>query len=486
MAQRVAFISGITGQDGSILANQLLGKGYKVYGMMRRSSSNSLGCSTHLQDIPGFEVVEGDLLDLTSLLSLVKKTRPDYFYNMGAMSHVGTSFDQPILTAQVTGIGVLNCLEAIRQSGIFTRFLTASTSEMYGGISSEPANELTPFHPRSPYGCAKLFGYWITVNYRESYKMFACNTICFNHEEPGKRGPNFVTRKISLGVAAIKNGDQDKLFLGNLKAKRDWGTARDFCFPKGTKVLVKNPENSYHQIGSRSIEDIKIGDEVLSFDTKRSVKVFDKVIDNQSRYSDNLYKISFSNKNEIITTFDHPIAVTKQGEIVWTKASELQKGDKVLQYNHFSTNAKIENFTFNPNTEIIQVVSVEKQSVGQDVFNLTTEKYHNYFAYGILVHNCKGMSLVIESAYPDDYVLATGETHTVEEFCKLAFEHAGLGDYKQYVETDPRFYRPAEVDVLIGDYSKINKALGWRPETKFEDLVKCMVDWDLQHYQKKG
>ncbi len=322
MSQQIAIVTGITGMDGSLLVEQLTSKGIKVYGIIRRSSRGfDLGCSAGQEKNPLLEVIEADLTDMSSLLRIIKKTRPDYFYNMGAMSHVQTSFDQPILTAQVNAIGVLNCLEAIRQSGIFTKFLTASTSEMYGGISDEPATETTPFHPRSPYGVAKLFGYWATVNYRESYKMFAANTICFNHEQPGKRGSNFVTRKITLGVAAIKAGLQDKLFLGNLKAKRDWGLARDYT---------------------------------------------------------------------------------------------------------------------------------------------------------------EGMMMVMEAAQPDDYVLATGETHSVEEFCEIAFEYAGLGDYKQYVEIDPNLYRPAEVNVLIGDYSKIEKALGWKPKTKFVDLVKQMVDYDLK------
>lgn len=319
--QKSCIITGVTGQDGSILSEQLLGRGYKVYGLVRRrSDSPNLGCSAHLENEPDFEIIEGDLTDLPSLIRLCNLARADYFYNLAAMSHVGTSFSQPEATAQVTALGVLNCLEAIRTSGLHTRFYQASTSELFGGLSEEPFNEESLLHPRSPYGVAKLYGYWITKNYRESYKMFASNGILFNHEEPGKRGPNFVTRKISLAVAKIQAGKQKKLYLGNLEAKRDWGLASDFCF---------------------------------------------------------------------------------------------------------------------------------------------------------------GMSLILEHSEPDDFVLATGESHSVKEFCEIAFSHAGLGNYSSYVEVDPRFYRPAEVHVLLGDPSKAKNVLGWTPKTSFTDLVKKMVDYDL-------
>jgi GDPmannose 4,6-dehydratase len=234
-------------------------------------------------------------------------------------SHVGTSFSQPVFTIENNTIGTLNCLEAIRMSGIHTRFLHCATSEIFGGVSTKPANEETIFYPKSPYGISKMAAFWLVKNYREAYKIFACNSICFNHEEPGKRGPNFVTRKISLAVAKIKAGQQDKLYLGNLDAKRDWGIASDFT---------------------------------------------------------------------------------------------------------------------------------------------------------------RGMQLMLEAAEPDDFVLATGETHSVREFCEIAFSHAGLDDYKKYVEIDPRFYRPTEVDVLIGDYSKAKQVLGWEPTVTFKQLVQEMVDAD--------
>jgi len=326
--QPISIVTGASGQDGSILSEQLLERGHKVFGVFRRlSSSPNLGCAEGLDSNPNFRVVEGDITDLSFLTRLCKSTRPDYLYGLASQSHVGTSFEEPLHTAQVTGLGVLNALEAIRNSGIHTRFYNAATSELFGGVAppdgSVSYNEASPFYPRSPYAVAKLFGYWITVNYRESYKMFAANGLAFNHEGT-KRGPNFVTRKITLAVARIKAGLQDKVKLGNLDAMRDWGYAPDF-----------------------------------------------------------------------------------------------------------------------------------------------TTAYQ----------------LILEAPHPDDFVIATGETHSVREFCQLAFEMAGLGDYQRYVEIDPALYRPAEVAVLKGDYSKIERVLGWRPETKFKELVGIMVESDCKKYQ---
>ncbi len=315
-------VTGLTGQDGYVISKQLLHRGMKVYGLVRRrSDSPNLGCAESLKTFCDLEVVEGDITDLPSLIKLCKLAKADYFYHLASMSHVGTSFSQPILTANVTGVAVLNCLEAIRESGIHTRFYNAATSELFGGLTGGPYNEESPFHPRSPYGIAKLFGYWATKNYRESFKMFASNGILFNHEQPGARGPNFVTRKITLAVAAIKNHKQDKLFLGNLDAKRDWAIAED---------------------------------------------------------------------------------------------------------------------------------------------------------------HCRGMQLILEHSKPDDFVLATGEAHSVREFCEIAFEYAGLGNYRNYVEVSHEFYRPAEVNVLVGDYSKAKRELGWEPKVKFKELVERMVDADLK------
>jgi len=316
--QKNALITGVTGQDGSYLAELLLSKGYKVFGLKRRSSGNSLGCSEHLaRDI---EVLEGDLLDLPSLISACKLSRANEFYNLASQSHVGTSFKQPAYTTEATGLGVLHCLEAIRESGYHTRFYQASTSEMFGGIHGEVlVNELTPFHPRSPYGCAKLYGHWITINYRESYKMFTSCGLLFNHESP-RRGPNFVTRKITLGIRDIIIGKSKTLSLGNLDAKRDWGHAQDYV------------------------------------------------------------------------------------EGMW----------RILNHNE-----------------------------------------------------------------PGEFILATGETHTVREFCDIAFKIAGLGSYENYVVIDPSLYRPAEVDILLGDSTKAQTVLGWKPQFKFADLVRDMVQRDI-------
>ena len=321
--KRTALITGITGQDGSVLAEYLLTKDYKVIGLKRRASSNSLGCAKNL--VNDIEVVESDLNDLSSLQRVVKTTKPDEVYSLAAQSHVGTSFEQPIYTAQVTGLGVLNLLEAVRSNNIYSRLYQASSSEMFGGTEFSDGkllDENSTFHPRSPYGVAKLFAHWSVINYRESYKLHASNGILFNHEEPGKRGPNFVTRKITLGIRDIKFGKQDKLYIGNLDAQRDWGMASDFV---------------------------------------------------------------------------------------------------------------------------------------------------------------EGMWLMLQQPYPSDYVLATGETHSVREFCQLAFEHAGLGDYNKYVVVDPKFYRPAEVNILCGDYTKAKEILGWQPKHTFQQLVYAMVDEDLKH-----
>jgi GDPmannose 4,6-dehydratase len=311
-------ITGITGQDGSILCDMYLDQGYLVYGLKRRNSSNSLGNAAHLED--RIEIAEADICDTSSITSLVKSVKPEIFINCAAQSHVGTSFSQPMTTADITGMGVLNCLEAIRQTNKDCKFLQLSSSEMFGGANEEAYNEESVFDPKSPYAAAKCFGHHITKVYRESYDMFASTSICFNHEEPGRRGPNFVTRKITLGIADILAGKSKVLKLGNLNARRDWGMASDYC---------------------------------------------------------------------------------------------------------------------------------------------------------------EGMIDILNHSKPDDFVLATGETHSVLEFCKIAFKHSGLGDYKQWVKIDPKLYRPNEVNVLIGDASKAKNVLGWEPKTSFETLVKKMVNFDV-------
>jgi GDPmannose 4,6-dehydratase len=313
--KRKAFITGITGQDGSYLAELLLEKDYEVYGMVRRSSSFNTARIDHI--FGDIELVFGDLADGSVLNQLMRTIRPDEVYNLGAQSHVRVSFDIPEYTADVDALGTLRLLDAIREEGVDCRFYQASSSEMFGEVAEVPQTESTPFHPRSPYGVAKAFGYWITRNYREAYGMYAVNGILFNHESP-RRGPTFVTRKITRAVGAILRGEQNDLKLGNLDAKRDWGYARDYM---------------------------------------------------------------------------------------------------------------------------------------------------------------EGAWLMLQAETPDDYVLATNETHTVQEFLEEAFGYVDL-NWRDYVKIDPRYFRPAEVDLLIGDYSKAKDQLGWEPAVRFPELVRMMVDSD--------
>lgn len=324
-----ALITGITGQDGSYLAELLLAKGYEVHGIIRRASTfnteriDHLYLDSHIHGVRLF-LHYGDLSDSVNLVKLLHDLQPDEIYHLGAQSHVRVSFDIPEYTADITAVGTIRILEAIRESGVKPRFYQASSSEMYGQVAEIPQRETTPFHPRSPYGCAKVFAYWATVNYRESYNLFACNGILFNHESP-RRGETFVTRKITRAVAYIKAGLQRKLYLGNLEAKRDWGYAPEYV------------------------------------------------------------------------------------EAMW----------RMLQQDK-----------------------------------------------------------------PDDFVVATNETHTIREFCEAAFQRVGL-DWQQYVEFDARYTRPAEVDILIGDYGKAKRLLGWEPKVKFKQLVEIMVDADVAALQDK-
>ncbi|MHC4379850.1 MAG: GDP-mannose 4,6-dehydratase [Planctomycetota bacterium] len=314
---KTAFITGITGQDGSYLAEHLLTQGYKVVGMMRRSATPSTERFAAIED--QIEIGHGDLLDQSSLMRLLDEHKPDEVYNLAAQSFVHSSFHEPIHTGDVTGLGVMRMLEAVRLSAPEARFYQASSSEMFGDVYETPQRESTPFHPRSPYGVAKVYGHWATVNYRESYDMFACSGILFNHESP-RRGLEFVTRKISDHVAAIAFGEKDQLPLGNLDAQRDWGFAGDYV---------------------------------------------------------------------------------------------------------------------------------------------------------------RAMHLMLLADTPDDYVVSTGTTQTVREFCRIAFERVGL-NYEDFVIVDPRFFRPAEVELLLGDASKAKEKLGWEPEIDFAGLVEMMVDADVQ------
>lgn len=311
-----ALITGITGQDGSYLAELLLEKGYKVYGLKRRTSDLNYGNVEHLKD--DIEFIYADMTDLSSLVTAMQKSNADEVYNLAAQSFVQTSWEQPNLTSQVDAIGTMNMLEAIKMVRQDAKFYQASTSEMFGKVQAVPQTETTPFYPRSPYGVAKLYGHWITVNYRESYDMYACSGILFNHESP-RRGLEFVTRKVTNAVARIKNGMQKELRMGNLDSKRDWGFAGDYV---------------------------------------------------------------------------------------------------------------------------------------------------------------KAMWMMLQQNTPDDFVIATGETHTIKEMLEVAFGHVGL-NYEDYVVIDPKFIRPAEVDLLLGSPAKAKEKLGWEPQVSFKQLIEMMVESDM-------
>ena len=325
-----ALITGITGQDGSYLAELLLSKGYEVHGIIRRASTFNTERIDHLYQDPHINGVRlflyyGDIADSTNLIKLLYRIQPDEIYHLAAQSHVRVSFDIPEYTGDITGLGTIRILEAIRETGLRAKFYQASSSEMYGKAQEVPQRETTPFYPRSPYGAAKVYSYWLTVNYRESYGIFACNGILFNHESP-RRGETFVTRKVTRAVGRIKAGLEDKVHLGNLEAKRDWGYAKEYV------------------------------------------------------------------------------------EAMW---------------------------------------------------------------------------LMLQQEEPADYVVATGETHSVRELLEEAFAYAGL-DWRKHLAIDERYYRPAEVDLLIGDASKARSKLGWEAKTKFKELVRLMVDADMEAANKEA
>lgn len=314
-----ALITGITGQDGAYLAKLLLEKGYEVSGLIARRSTPTTWRLEYLGILDQVKLIDGDLTDISSIIRAINVSKPDEVYNLGAQSFVATSWEQPLLTADATGLGALNVLEAIRQVRPEARFYQASTSEMFGKIQESIQSETTPFYPRSPYGVSKLFAHWMTINYRESFNIFGCSGILFNHESP-LRGIEFVTRKVTDGVARIKHGLQDKLALGNIDAKRDWGFSGDYV------------------------------------------------------------------------------------EAMW---------------------------------------------------------------------------MMLQQDTPDDYVVATGRTTTVRDMCRIAFDHVGL-NYEDYVVQDPRFYRPAEVDILLGNPAKAKAKLGWEAKTSLEELITMMVDADMK------
>jgi len=324
MAKKSALITGITGQDGSYLAEFLLSKDYKVFGLTRRTSTPNYERIKHIED--KIQLIPGDLLDQQSLITAIEKSDPDEIYNLAAQSFVETSWSQPVLTGEFTALGVTRVLEALRQVKPKAKFYQASSSEMFGKVKETPQNENTPFHPRSPYGVAKVYGHWITINYRESYDLFCVSGILFNHESP-RRGLEFVTRKISHGVARIHLGQSDHVVLGNLSAKRDWGFAGDYV---------------------------------------------------------------------------------------------------------------------------------------------------------------RAMWLMLQQEKPQDFVVAMGQNHTVAEFAKEAFGAVGIDNWEKYVKVSKELFRPAEVDFLIGDAKNARKVLGWEPQTSFKDLVKMMVDADIELLKKNS
>ena len=321
-----AFITGITGQDGSYLAEFLLDKGYAVYGLNRRSSTQNFERIAHIMHNPNLELISGDLLDQNSISNALQTVQPDEFYNLAAQSFVKASWEQPVLTGEFTALGVTRMLEAVRQHAPQAKFYQASSSEMFGKVQQVPQTETTPFYPRSPYGVAKVYGHWITVNYRESYNMFAVSGLLFNHESP-RRGLEFVTRKIANGIARVKLGKQDKVQLGNLNSKRDWGYAPDYV------------------------------------------------------------------------------------EAMW---------------------------------------------------------------------------LMLQQEKPEDFVIASGETHSVQEFVERACEVAQIPDWQAVIEHNTKYDRPAEVDLLIGDATKAKEKLGWEPKVRFEELVKIMVEAELEREAKSN
>jgi len=330
ISMKKALITGITGQDGSYLAELLLAKGYEVHGIIRRASTFNTDRIDHLYQDPHINDIRlflhyGDIADSTNLIKLLYRIQPEEIYHLAAQSHVRVSFDIPEYTGDVTGLSTIRILEAVRETGLKARFYQASSSEMFGKVQAVPQRETTPFYPRSPYGAAKVYAYWVTVNYRESYGIFACNGILFNHESP-RRGETFVTHKITRAAAKIKVGLQEKIYLGNLEAKRDWGYAKEYV------------------------------------------------------------------------------------EAMW---------------------------------------------------------------------------LMLQQQEADDYVIATGETHSVREFLEEAFSYLGLR-WQEHVEIDPKYYRPTEVDLLVGDAGKAKRKLGWEPKTKFKDLVRLMVDADLVAAEKEA
>jgi GDP-mannose 4,6-dehydratase len=650
---RRALITGISGQDGSYLAEFLLAKGYEVHGLVRRSSSLNTARLDPIYRDPHeagarLKLHYGDLSDGVSLTNLIRDLQPHEIYHLGAQSHVRVSFDIPDYTAQTTGLGTLRILEAIRASGVQTRFYQASSSEMFGS-APPPQNETTPFHPRSPYGVAKVFAYWITVNFREAYGLFAVNGLLFNHESQ-RRGETFVSRKITRAVARIKAGLQKELYLGNLDARRDWGYAPDYCINKDVPILT--PRGWAHH------DEIVVGDEVINFNPKTNELVRDRVerkieietdgtrvvlngrgfflrctpghrilyqqksrtskggwsdwkvataADFAHRLNDQVLRTRYDYRLPPVTSYASPdlrecsdfqlyllgallaeghlhqvapgrgieISVSQSflaNEPVAKRIEEAIDGLNLqarLRHNNSGTTEWC--FTAESSREILgwfdtanihimprwcfqlsqrqaaimfgslmdcdghwgsmtyiskryalaadfQTIALlagyrttavrhGQQSGCYTVCAVSPRKPYQYVtdayvegnapveAWCVTTHNgtiitrdrdciaisgnCRAMWMMLQQPSPDDFVIATGESHTIREFLDLAFERVGL-DWHGYVEIDPRYYRPSEVDHLRGDASKAQRVLGWEPSVRFPELVALMVDADVQ------
>ena len=651
--KKKAFITGISGQDGSYLAELLLRKGYEVHGLVRRASTfntrrlEQIYRDPHEPD-PALVLHYGDLTDAVALTNLLRELQPDEIYNLGAQSHVRVSFDIPEYTAQTTGLGTLRILEAVRASGANTRFYQASSSEMFGA-APPPQNEKTPFHPRSPYGVAKVFAFWITVNFREAYGLFSVNGILMNHESP-RRGETFVSRKITRAVARIKAGLQPKLYLGNLDARRDWGYAPDYCVDKDVPILTPS--------GWKSFDDLKPGDEIINFDPSTDRLCRDRILRVIEVPSDGTrivlkgrgyflrctpgHRILYQQKSKtskggwsdwkvataeefsrrlndqtLRTKYDYRLppvigyqssdlqgysdfqiyligALLAEGNLRKSapgRGIEISVSQSYLANEHVAkrieeaieacgleSRIRLRNwgttewvFSARSSTEILSwfdvsnihvmprwcfslsqrqakilfgalmdcdghwgsmnylskryALAVDLQTIallaGYRTTGVTKADTHpcyrvcavsprRPFAYvtealyendgpddawcvstshGTIITrdhdcisisgNCNAMWSMLQQAQPDDFVIATGESHTVREFLELAFGRVGL-DWQQYVEIDPRYYRPSEVDHLRGDASKAERILGWKPTVKFPELVALMVDADIQ------
>ena len=660
--QKRALITGINGQDGSYLTELLLEKGYEVFGIMRRLSVPNTENIHHLVD--KIKIYDGDLLDGGSIIRAIKDCQPDEIYNLAAQSFVKSSWNQPVFTGEVTGLGALRVLEAIRNIKPDVKFYQASSSEMYGLAEEVPQQETTRFHPRSPYGVAKVFAHWTTVNYRESFDVYACSGILFNHESP-RRGLEFVTRKIAYGAACISQGiktspavneekepivKNNKIKLGNLDAKRDWGYAKDYCIDMDTSILTTGGFKYYHEIKEndtvlnynrknnrleqdkvikkifldnskkmyvfsgrgvklrcsanhriyyqkksktsrggwsdwkiceaqefyQKLKNLKLRtkydfrlphtqdyknpnlnikmswfkligylvSEGCFCDTNRTVcislsqsktanrEVYDDMLEclknlklefKQKERTDGVVEFCFNAKSsrEIIDYFDGfdihkmPRWIFKAGnEQLELILESMMNGDgswgamtyfsrrkslihdfqtlaTILGYRttlHTRKSGMYECCLISKRKKHAYITECKKENSDEQVWCITTknETIVTNKDGGIAVSgNCKAMWLMLQQDKPDDYVVATGENHSIKEFVEEAFGCAGITDWQKHIEIDKRFLRPAEVDVLLGDYSKAKKQLKWQPRTSFKELVKLMVESDIEKLKNK-